>query len=262
MTIDFAKLAAPFDKIHWRAQTVVDRGTGPVAMALAYMDARDVMDRLDAVCGPDGWQDAYVETEKGRVICTLSIRVGEQWISKSDGAGDTAVEGEKGGISDALKRAAVKWGIGRYLYGLETPWADCEAFKGNDGKSRFKKWTASGLAKLNKIHAAYGVANDTPKEKPPFPKGIATGISQLRDMARTLWRDIEACGDPDQLNALITTGDAAKLIVQMQELAGSYAEIWTGNGGDNPGIKGLLDRKQIEFANSDNDVRYMMEGRA
>lgn len=262
--IDFFKaLAAPFDKIHWRAQSVVDKGTGPVAMGLAYMDARDVMDRLDSLCGPDGWQDTYSETQSGRVICTLTIRVGNEWIGKSDGAGDTAVEGEKGGISDAFKRAAVKWGIGRYLYALETPWADCEAWKGQDGKPRFKKWTPSGLAKLNKVHSAYGVANDAPKEKPAFPQGIATGISQLREMARNLWREIESCKDDAQLNALITTGDAAKIIAQAQNLTGSYAEIWSGNGGDNPGLKGLIDRKNIEFSNSaDNDVRHAMEGKA
>jgi hypothetical protein len=34
---------------------------------------------------------------------------------------DTHVEAEKGKCSDAFKRAAVVWGIGRYLYGLSTP---------------------------------------------------------------------------------------------------------------------------------------------
>src|SRR5690606_17516766 len=38
------------------------------------------------------------------------------------GAGNTDVEADKGGISDAFKRAAVKWGVGRYLYGVESPW--------------------------------------------------------------------------------------------------------------------------------------------
>jgi hypothetical protein len=38
------------------------------------------------------------------------------WISRCDGADDTNIEGAKGGLSDAFKRAAVKFGIGRYLY--------------------------------------------------------------------------------------------------------------------------------------------------
>jgi len=53
---------------------------------------------------------------EGRVTCELSIRFGERWITKTDGAGDTGIEGEKGAISDSLKRSAVLWGIGRYLY--------------------------------------------------------------------------------------------------------------------------------------------------
>ena len=138
----FNELSAPFppDAIHWRAQTVTKDGTK--ALALAYIDARDVMDRLDAVAGPANWRDSYVETPKGRTICTLEIRVDGEWIAKSDGAGDTDIEGEKGSISDALKRAAVKWGIGRYLYALGNVWAPCKSYEYDDrGKKKFK-WTA------------------------------------------------------------------------------------------------------------------------
>ncbi|HEX8414270.1 MAG TPA: Rad52/Rad22 family DNA repair protein, partial [Sphingomicrobium sp.] len=105
----FDQLAAEFprDAVHWRAQTVTK--AGDKALALAYLDARDVMDRLDAVCTPAGWRNIVVETPKGRLIATIEIKFGDEWIGKTDGAGDTAVEGEKGGISDALKRAAVLW---------------------------------------------------------------------------------------------------------------------------------------------------------
>jgi hypothetical protein len=137
----FDELAADFptEAVHWRAQSVTKEGDK--AMALAYIDARNVMDRLDAVCGPANWQDSYTETPKGRLICTLSINVDGVWISKSDGAGDTDVEGDKGAISDALKRAAVKWGVGRYLYDMPTPWVPCESYEKN-GKRYWKKWTA------------------------------------------------------------------------------------------------------------------------
>lgn len=130
----------PREAIHWRAQTLTK--SGDKALALAYLDARDVMDRLDEVCGPENWQDEYVESVKGRVICRIGIKVGDEWIWKSDGAGDTAVEGEKGGISDAYKRAAVKWGIGRYLYRLDAVWAPCETYERN-GKLHWKAWRGS-----------------------------------------------------------------------------------------------------------------------
>lgn len=148
--MEWENLSAEFPKeaVHWRVQgTPYERNGKFSAMALAYIDARDVMDRLDDVCGPDGWQDSYVETPSGRVICTLSIWSGTEWVSKSDGAGGTQVESEKGGISDALKRAAVKWGIGRYLYRVETPWVGCEVNQ-RSGKTYWKKWTEDPWSKV------------------------------------------------------------------------------------------------------------------
>jgi hypothetical protein len=134
------KLAEEFPKeaVSWRAQNVKSDGTS--ALALAYIDARDVMRRLDEAVGPENWQDSYSETPRGRVICSISVRLGPDWISKSDGAGETDVEGEKGAISDAFKRAAVKWGIGRYLYDLDAPWVPCESYDAG-GKKRWKRWT-------------------------------------------------------------------------------------------------------------------------
>jgi hypothetical protein len=137
---DLAALSDEFPRssISWRAQTVTK--TGDKALALAYIDARDVMDRLDTVCGPANWQDRY-EFHGSRTICYLSIRIGDEWVTKADGAGDSDVEAEKGAISDALKRAAVKWGIGRYLYALESPWVPCETYEAG-GKKHWKRWTA------------------------------------------------------------------------------------------------------------------------
>lgn len=144
----FDKLSAPFppEAIHWRAQIATERNGGS-ALALAYLDARDVMDRLDQVCGPENWQDYYDETAKGRVICRLSIRVGEEWIAKSDGSGDSDIEGDKGAISGAFKRAAVKLGIGRYLYDVGDVWAPCDLVMregklvlNKNGKPMWKAW--------------------------------------------------------------------------------------------------------------------------
>ena len=50
------------------------------------------------------------------------MRINDEWITKYDGANDTKIESTKGGISDSMKRAAVQWGIGRYLYNLPGQW--------------------------------------------------------------------------------------------------------------------------------------------
>ena len=132
-------LAEPFapEAVHWRVgntnQKAVARDTGKKdarptkGMALAYIDARDVMGRLDDVVGAESWSDTY-QVFGPRVICTLSIRCGDQWVAKSDGAGDTDYEGNKGAISDAFKRAGVKWGIGRYLYDIDAPWVPLDQY--------------------------------------------------------------------------------------------------------------------------------------
>lgn len=128
------------DSVHWRAQTVVKRDSGCAALALAYLDARDVMDRLDQVCTPMFWQSEHFDGGNGKLGCKIGIFIEDQWVWKSDGAGDTDVEAEKGAFSSALKRAAVSWGIGRYLYDLGNVWVPCEASE-YQGKQKFKRFT-------------------------------------------------------------------------------------------------------------------------
>lgn len=123
--MDLQKLKEPFkqDEIEWRLSQSGESNGKIWAHCLAYISARAIMDRLDQVCGPENWQVTYVFIEKAGVICNLSIQCGSQWITKQDGAEMTDIEAFKGGISSALKRAGSAWGVGRYLYGLETGFA-------------------------------------------------------------------------------------------------------------------------------------------
>jgi len=159
MTDLFAALRAPFppDRVSWRlGSTNADKTKG---MALAYIDARDVMDRLDSVIGPGAWQCSYPHAN-GKTICSIGIKVGDEWVWKADGAGDTDVEAEKGAISDAFKRAAVKWGIGRYLYELPSPWVSTET----RGRTAIIK--DSEYAKLRAL-LAKGATQHAPAEGDP-----------------------------------------------------------------------------------------------
>jgi hypothetical protein len=121
------ELREPFPpaKISWRIARVVneDGPTKGKAQVLAYIDARDVMERLDYICGIEGWQCRYSHTAN-KTVCDIGIKIDGEWLWKSDGAGDTDVEAEKGALSDAFKRAAVRWGIGRYLYDLGNNYAE------------------------------------------------------------------------------------------------------------------------------------------
>lgn len=143
----FDALCMPFaaEEIDWRVgSTTADKTKG---MALAYLDARAVMDRLDAVCGADGWQCNYTPGGVGSIVCNLGIRMPNgEWVWKADGAGATDVEGEKGMLSDALKRAAVRVGIGRYLYETDSPWVALES------AGRSYKIVATERKKLDEAH--------------------------------------------------------------------------------------------------------------
>jgi len=111
------KIATAF-KRPFPIREVLDRpAKGPGSKLLHYIDARSVMKRLDDVVGVENWQSKFIETSSGtRVLCELSVRLAGEWITKTDGSGDTDFEKEKGAISRALVRAATNFGIGRYLY--------------------------------------------------------------------------------------------------------------------------------------------------
>ena len=128
----------PYSDVNWRLQ-YVDREKLE-GFAVPYLDARAIADRLDSVVGQNNWKDSYTPwhtyvekvEDKGKVttkqiqsqICVLSIYDEErkEWIDKSDGAENTDVESIKGGISDAFKRSAVKWNVGRYMYKMKPVW--------------------------------------------------------------------------------------------------------------------------------------------
>ena len=131
------KLAAPFkaEEIEWRIQQASVSGDKIWAMCLAYVQARAIQDRLDDVLGIDGWKVEYKFPSEFGVIAALSLRINGVWITKEDGAEQTDIEAFKGGISSALKRSASAFGLGRYLYDLETGFATIV-----DGKTPGRKY--------------------------------------------------------------------------------------------------------------------------
>jgi hypothetical protein len=124
--VNLEELAKPFpiEDIEFRCGTSSEQKQS--ALALAYLTSRSIMDRLDQVVGPMNWKDEYKPGVSGGLLCGISIWDNEkgEWVTKWDGAENTQFEAVKGGLSDALKRTAVKWGIGRYLYRLPAIWVD------------------------------------------------------------------------------------------------------------------------------------------
>lgn len=123
--MDLNKLKDPFPEsdIEWRVQQAGEKNDKVWAQVLAYVTNRAIMNRLDDVCGQGNWKNEYKEWIGGSVLCGLSIKIENEWVTKWDGAEQTDFEATKGGLSGAMKRAAVQWGIGRYLYNLEAGFA-------------------------------------------------------------------------------------------------------------------------------------------
>lgn len=123
----FAALAAPFEPEEVKHRTHSGR-------TLDYVTARTVMNRLDEVLGPENWWDDFVPLEHS-VICRLTVRLPDgQVLIKSDAGGYAGMadpgDDDKSGFADAFKRAAVKFGVGRYLYRDGVPRFARDVFKG------------------------------------------------------------------------------------------------------------------------------------
>ena len=148
--MDLKQLAEPFPAkdIEWRIQSSGKKGDKIWAMCLAYVTNRAIMNRLDEVCGPQSWKNRFAPGPLGGVICGLSVKVGDEWIEKWDGADETDIEKIKGGLSSSMKRAGVQWGIGRYLYDLDAGWAvisDKGEFSAKTKDGTWFKWSAPAL---------------------------------------------------------------------------------------------------------------------
>lgn len=118
-TEEFKKAIEAFRKplssseVEWRIRSA----KGAKTTVVPYINNRAVMERLDECFGSEGWKNEFKELSSGKgFLCGISVEVQFQWRTKFDGAPFSDIEAVKGGLSDAMKRAAVQWGLGRELY--------------------------------------------------------------------------------------------------------------------------------------------------
>ena len=181
-------------------------------MALAYVTNRAIQNRLDEIFGPFGWKNEYIEWKGDSQLCGISIWDDgrEQWITKWDGADNSAMEGTKGGLSDSMKRAAAQWGIGRYLYSFPVQWVALKEqgksyvfvekpnvpkeFLPEEGREKKEdgKITEEQKEKLTKLKSELGLENEKIKE---IAKEV--GVKNVKNMSK---------------------GEAKKLIDKLEEI--------------------------------------------
>ncbi len=240
-----AKLAAPFppERISWRVgPTNKDKTKG---IALAYIDARDVMERLDSVMAID-WQCEYTPVPHGH-CCRVGLLIEGHWRWRSNGAvnlsdsdkADAKEMAEKGSYSDAFKRAAVLWGVGRYLYDLDSPWVDI--------KELGRSYVIADSAKAQLLRVLTGKPLAPAQIEPPQStmqgrKLEAEGVRKARE-----WVNAEAiptvlaCKSAEELNVwheksaktierakAVVPDDAAALIHRISLKAESFNTLAAG----------------------------------
>lgn len=192
-----AELRQPFTVAAIRFKPLTKDFNGKSAAAF-YIDARLVAERLNYAVGAGNWSDSYRLIAEGRetpalyypIECSLTVL----GVTKCDiGQGANTVLDDKAwksAYSDALKRAAVKFGIGAYLYTLGQHWAQVEV--GQNGKVKgftdegkkslrdlYKRWLASDLN-------TFGVALDHGDvEEEIVPSAPATAETRAPKVAAT-----------------------------------------------------------------------------
>lgn len=208
------QLKNPFDPklVKWRS--------GGGGKQLAYIDARDVMKRLDEVVGAKNYQTRYThvvgtgDKDAGGFVCELSIRIDGEWITRSDGSNATKIEPIKGGLSGALKRAANAWGIGRYLYYLDPN-------KFNKGNiAQWPKWALPNNSVENwedvaemEVDSDFGMDQD---EAEAIATSTLAWAEQLNDASTA--EELKAVvskmsGDDQRIFANLITKKTAELVV-------------------------------------------------
>jgi hypothetical protein len=225
-------LAAPFDPREVRFKPAVVSGNR--ALALAYVDARVIQDRLDDVLGVTGWQDEYECLPDGSVVCRLRLRLGDEWITKMDvgGQSEQPDEGDrrKAAFSDALKRAAVKFGIGRYLYRLPSQWVDYDPRKRQF--ARTPTLPPSALPKATKtvrLNAASTQPTAMPKTN-GSTKAAAKNAPALPANGVELQRRVHDYDARLAQLGICQTGELVKHIVQAGVKAGHEPDLATWSG--------------------------------
>lgn len=230
------QLAEPFPAkvIQWKPQAT--RKDGDKALAVAYIDARDVMRRLDDVVGGEWgfyWEPIGDTSVKGVLtVCgVMRSDVGEE----GDGPMGKTI---KAAVSDALKRCAVHFGIGRYLYYLGGTWVAYDAqFKRLKETPKLPKWALPGEQERIPQDAPAVAADEAPEDlpiesgnghsAPPTIEPDAATILKDADKIKSALVDMataKADERADQGKAALTTEQRKYLARTLKDACPSVAE--------------------------------------
>lgn len=191
------------------------------ALALSFISREHVQNRLDDVLGPENWETTFevIDAKNYIIQCGIGIRVdgqGEVWkydVGCDTGASTNDDPGNsfKGAYSDAFKRAATHWDVGRYLYDKKPEWLPCEVwFKQGESKPRFKRWLQGANPTTGELPAALSPSHPSSREAtPPEMSSVTplptvdTGSDMPDENGGGEPRPVEVTGAPEEWVELV-----------------------------------------------------------
>lgn len=168
----YKKLRQPFDLrfISWKINNYNHDKTK--ALIIFYLDARAVQHRLNEVLGVQGWSFSFSELDKdegvhGKLTVNFLSPDAEKATSRDDcviqevtredvgyAATTEKTDWYKDAVSDALKRCAVHFGVGHFLYALPHLWVELnqpgQKYLTSEQDTEIRSWLAEQLERLNK----------------------------------------------------------------------------------------------------------------
>ncbi|HDR8481913.1 hypothetical protein IRV17_28440 [Bacillus cereus] len=183
----------PFEQLGWKITHTFESQGRFFAYVAPFVDARSIQDRFDEVFGIDKWQVSYEKWGEKATKCTISVFLNERWISKEDGSEESDYSSVKGGFSNSLKRAAVLWGVGRYLYNIKPRKVELTA-SSNGPNSIYVSYQKKGyyftpptmLQQKNK----QGITQREPSNGQASLEGLIQNIQELANPLSIASRDI------------------------------------------------------------------------
>lgn len=220
-TINFDNLKKEIP-YQWKIQSV----SGNQALCVSYIDARDVQELLDKEVGPENWQSDYKEI-KGVMYGGLALKVDGEWVWKWDAGEESSFAKEKGEASDAFKRAAVKWGIGRFLYDMPKEYVNVSgsgrgAFPVDENGKRIydlTKYIAERKKNPN--------ATNRPASRPAAPSGNAGQYNNFVQLLKNKLYKLGATSEEQAIDMIINkTGIKPQSMNLTQAQAKSILDNW------------------------------------
>ena len=267
-----AELAMPFapEDLEWRLQKVVE--AKELGIAVPYVTNRAIMGRLDDVVGPENWYNDFKPWHgaggKEAQLCGISIRYGDGFITKWDGAEDSDIEPVKGGLSDSMKRAAVQWGIGRVLYNMDVVFVDVEK-RGKtwcikkDQQERLDYAYLKMLGKLNLTPAPAGGLRPpavpeepvggpklAPEPQPPEAKASETKGKKKSDRGACVIRSIK---ENKGMNGVVSTA------LVLENAVGTCLEVFARGSYPDLAVGTVITDLRLAKKQTDTVVYYMLE---